>query len=154
MANGTVVAICIGRIAGGEMEDVWEVFAEAGNGLVGDRYYNGMGSFNKGESGKRQVTLMNAMFFKDSVFAFRDSRRNIFTHDVELMDLIGKEFVIGQAVFRGLKYCDPCTRPNKLAKISTSFKETFFDRGGLVAEIVSSGSIHVGDVVVPPKKAY
>ena len=154
MANGTVVAICIGKIAGAEMEDVWEVFAEAGNGLAGDRYYGGMGSFNKGNPGKRQVTLMNAMFFKNSMFTFRDSRRNIFTHGVELMDLIGKEFVIGQAVFRGLKYCDPCIRPSKLAGISTSFKESFFDRGGLVAEIVSSGSIHVGDVVIPPKKDY
>ena len=88
------------------------------------------------------------------MFTFRDSRLNMFTHGVELMDLIGKEFVIGQAVFRGLKYCDPCIRPSKLAGISTSFKESFFDRGGLVAEIVSSGSIHIGDVVIPPKKDY
>jgi MOSC domain-containing protein YiiM len=70
------------------------------------------------------------------------------------MDLIGKEFQAGDAIFRGLKYCDPCTRPNKLAGISRSFREAFFDLGGLVAEIIRSGTIRVGDPIIPPKKDY
>ena len=154
MAIGKVIAICIGKEAGAKMVDVAEVVAEAGNGLVGDRYYNGNGSFNKGNPGKRQVTLMNVIFFEGSDFSYCDSRRNIFTSNVELMDLIGKEFTIGEAVLRGVKYCDPCTRPSKLAGINQSFRDTFFDRGGLVAEILKSGSICVGDVVMPPKKDY
>ncbi len=109
------------------MEEVGEVFAEAGKGLVGDRYYGGNGSWNKGVPGKRQVTLMNAMFFQRSGFRYPDSRRNIFVLDVELMDLIGKDFQAGEAIFRGVKYCDPCTRPSKLAGIETNFRETFFD---------------------------
>jgi hypothetical protein len=64
MANGEIVGICIGATAGAKMIEVPEVFAEAGNGLVGDRYYNGKGSFNKGAAGKRQVTLMNTKFFE------------------------------------------------------------------------------------------
>lgn len=154
MPNGKVISICIGRIAGAKMEEISEVIAEAGNGLVGDRYYGGNGSFNKGKSGKRQVTFMNAMFFEGSDFAFTDSRRNIFLEGVELMDLIGKEFTVGEVTFRGVKYCDPCNRPNTLADIEKSFRDTFFDRGGLVAEIIAGGPIRVGDKVKTPKKDY
>jgi MOSC domain-containing protein YiiM len=57
-------------------------------------------------------------------------------------------------IFRGVKYCDPCTRPNKLAGVDTSFRDAFFDRGGLVAEILQDGTIRVGDIVIPPKKSY
>lgn len=154
MPTGKVISICVGKVAGAEMEEVHEVIAETGNGLVGDRYYDGNGSFNKNDLGKRQVTFMNAMFFEDSGFSFSDSRRNIFLEGVELMDLIGKEFTVGEVTFRGVKYCDPCNRPNTLAGIKKSFRETFFDRGGLVAEIITSGPIRIGDKVKTPKKDY
>jgi MOSC domain-containing protein YiiM len=154
MAKGEVVGICISSEAGAKMEEVDEVQAEAGQGLVGDRYHGGNGSFNRQRPGKRQVTLMNAMFFEGSGFNFPDSRRNIFVNGVELMDLIGKEFQVGDTVFRGLKYCDPCQRPSKLAGIEISFSEAFVERGGLVAEIIRSGVIRVGSTVIPPKKDY
>ncbi len=154
MANGNVLCICVGSEAGAAMAEVRAVTAEAGNGLVGDRYYGGNGSFNRGKPGKRQVTLMNAMFFEGSSFAFLDSRRNIITTGVELMDLIGKEFQVGEAVFRGVKYCDPCARPSRLVGIEQSFRDAFFDRGGLVAEIVRGGIIQIGDTVIPPRKDY
>lgn len=154
MITSKVVAICISPDAGTPMTEVEHVIAEAGNGLVGDRYYNGNGSWNKNTPGKRQVTFMNALFFKNTAFTYTDSRRNIFTEGVELMDLIGKEFSIGEVTFRGIKYCDPCNRPSKLAAIGESFRDTFFDRGGLIAEIVTSGTIHVGDEVTVPKKDY
>jgi MOSC domain-containing protein YiiM len=154
MSKGSVAAICIGAEAGGIMREVQEVFAVTGNGLQGDRYLDGNGSFNKGKSEKRQVTFMNAMFFPGSGFTYPDSRRNIFTNKVELMDLIGKPFSIGEVMFEGVKYCDPCTRPNRLAGIEKSFRETFFDRGGLVASVTRGGIIRVGDTVIVPKKNY
>ena len=55
---------------------------------------------------------------------------------------------------RGVKYCDPCTRPSTLLAKEQSFKEKFSDRGGLVAEIIESGIIRVNDLIVPPKKNY
>ena len=152
--NGTVVAICICPIAGETMQHVQEVEAVARQGLKGDRYATGEGSFNKGKQGNRQVTLMNTVFFDGSGFEFKDSRRNIFVQGVELMWLIGREFQIGTARFRGVKYCDPCTRPSKLSGKQKSFKETFFDRGGLIAEVIEDGTIKTGDWVVPPPKGY
>ena len=154
MANGKVVAICIATVAGGVLQEVKEARAIAGEGLQGDRYSRGEGSFNKGLRGKRQVTLINALFFRGTTFNYPDSRRNIATLDVELMDLIGKEFVIGDARMRGLKYCDPCMRPTKLSGKKEIFKDIFHDRGGLVAEVLQSGLIRVGSPVVPPHKDY
>ena len=152
--KGVVRAICIGGAAGEPMQEVPEVMAIAGQGLRGDRYATGDGSFNRGKQGSRQVTLMNAIFFDDSDFEFKDSRRNLFVEGVELMWLIGREFQVGAARLRGVKYCDPCQRPSKLSGNATSFKEAFFDRGGLIAEVLETGVIKMGDEVTPPPKGY
>jgi hypothetical protein len=154
MKNGSVLEIFVAPKAGDVMQSVASVSALAGSGLAGDRYQDGKGSWNKGKPGKRQVTLINSLFFEGAHFSYAESRRNIITYGVELMDLIGKEFRIGEALFRGIKYCDPCERPNKLAGIKHSFRDTFFDRGGLVAEIVQSGVIRINDAIVPPKKDH
>ncbi len=155
MANGkVVVAICIAPEAGAPMRQVHSVMAISGAGLEGDRYSRGQGSFNKGEVGRRQVTFMNSIFFPASGFDYVDSRRNIIVYGVELMWLIGREFQVGDAKFRGLKYCDPCLRPSKLSGNDISFQEEFFDRGGLVAEVLESGLIHVGSFITLPPKGY
>jgi len=70
------------------------------------------------------------------------------------MDLIGREFRVGEALLRGVKYCDPCLRPSVLSGKKIAFKDIFHDRGGLVAEVLESGVLKVGDLVVPPKKHY
>jgi len=152
--NGTVVAICISPVAGEPMQEVQEVEATAGAGLKGDRYSTGEGSFNKGDKSRRPVTLINGLFFEGSGYEYVESRRNIVTMDVELMWLVGREFSVGEALFRGVKYCDPCERPTKLARKTRSFKEAFFDRGGLIAEVVQGGVIKTGDQVIPPPRGY
>ncbi len=45
--NGTVRVICICPTAGGSMQQVAEVEAIAGQGLKGDRYATGAGSFKQ-----------------------------------------------------------------------------------------------------------
>lgn len=152
--NGIVRAICISSVAGEPMQEIAEVLAIAGRGLEGDRYAIGQGSFNRGNQGSRQVTLMNAVFFEGSGFRFPESRRNLLVEEVELMWLIGRDFWIGGACFRGVKYCDPCRRPDKLSGNPTSFKAAFSDRGGLIAEVLETGVIKLGDKVVPPPKGY
>ncbi len=152
--DGTVVAICISPLAGGQMQEIEQVEALAGFGLKGDRYASGEGSFNSGNPGKRQVTLMNGIFFGESGFEYIDSRRNTITFGVELMWLIGREFEVGDALLRGVKYCDPCHRPTKLSGKTRSFQEAFFDRGGLVAEVIRGGLIRVDDPIIPPPRGY
>lgn len=154
MSEGHVIAICISPVAGEPTQRVEEVEALAGLGLKGDRYALGEGSWNKGRPGKSQVTLINGLFFADSGFTYEESRRNIVTLGVELMDLIGKEFEVGGARFKGVRYCDPCQRPSKLSGNPRSFKDVFHDRGGLTAEVLQGGLIKVGSLVVPPKKNH
>jgi hypothetical protein len=152
--NGRVIGIFVCPVAGGPMREVLEVEAIAGAGLRGDRYRTGQGSFNPGSQGKRQVTLINGLFFEESGFSYSESRRNIVTMDVELMWLIGREFQIGAARMRGVKYCDPCERPSQLSGKKESFKRAFFDRGGLIAEVLEGGLIRIADDIIPPSKGY
>lgn len=157
MVNGNVVGIYISPIAGEKMEEVEIVEAIVGVGLAGDRYATGEGSFNRNRQGRRQVTLINSIFFNNRGFEFVESRRNIVTHGVELMWLIGREFQIGKARFRGQNYCDPCLRPSRLSGKKEKFLEAFSDRGGLVAEIIKGGTIKKGDPITLkelPQEAY
>lgn len=153
--TGVVLAICISPTAGGHMQEVEQVEAIAGAGLKGDRYCTGEGSFNKKSGvGNRQVTFINGLFVLDSGFKWTDTRRNIALRDIELMFCIGREFQVGETIFRGVKYNEPCNRPTKLSGNPKSFQETFFDRGGLIAEVIRGGVIHLGDTVIPPPKEY
>ncbi len=154
MENGTVLAIFIRHIAGAPMQLVNEATALAGQGLMGDAYSRGEGSYSQGKVGRRQVTLINGAFFPGSAFNHADSRRNIVTDGVELMRFIGYEFRIGGVLMRGVKYCEPCDRPSRISGNKESFEKTFFDRGGIIAEILKTGPIRVGDLVVPPPKGY
>jgi MOSC domain-containing protein YiiM len=73
------------------------------------------------------------------------------------MWLIGREFQIGQPLFRGEQYCDPCLRPSHLSGKKQKFLEAFLDRGGLVAQVIKSGTIKKGDSIVikaVPQEAY
>ena len=65
------------------------------------------GHVDDAAAGRRQVTLINERYVIGSGFMFHETRRNIVTRDTELMYLIGKEFMIGAALMRGVKYCDP-----------------------------------------------
>jgi MOSC domain-containing protein YiiM len=148
MGHGIVTAIYIAQEAGGEMLAVNQVTAIAGKGLSGDRYSLGHGSWNRGNPGKRQVTLFNQRFLYRSGFTGVETRRNLITHGIELMDLIGREFRVGEAVLRGVKYCEPCGRPSKLAMKRRRFQHVFHDCGGLIAEVLESGLIQYGCGVV------
>jgi MOSC domain-containing protein YiiM len=73
------------------------------------------------------------------------------------MWLIGREFQIVQPLFRGEQYCDPCLRPSHLSGKKQKFLEAFLDRGGLVAQVIKSGTIKKGDSIVikaVPQEAY
>jgi MOSC domain-containing protein YiiM len=127
-----------------------EVRAAPGKGLEGDRYFEGCGTFSPHpQQGDFELTLIE----KENVDAFaRESglpftaahaRRNLVTVGVDLNALVGREFVVGEVRIRGMRLCEPCSY---LAK--TTFPETLeglVHKGGLRAQIVSAGSIRIGD---------
>src|SRR5439155_991169 len=74
-----------------------------------------------------------------------DARRNLVTRDVPLNHLVGKEFFIGEVKIRGIRLCEPCDHLQQLT--GQPVIKGLLHRGGLRAQILSEGTIHVGDVV-------
>ena len=151
MVYPIVVGIYICPVAGEKMQRVQQVKAIAGFGLEDDRYCIGEGSWNVGKPGTRQVTLMSARVFKGTPFEYGDARRNIFVEGVELPRLIGEDFQIGEVELRGFKYCYVCGRPGGISG-KPDFVSTFWERGGIIAEITKGGIICTGSQIILPAK--
>ena len=155
MANGTVESIYIASVATGPPQTVTEAVAIPGSGLEGDRYALKLGTFYKPEP-DYELTLIEA----EAVEALRrdyqvelsvgDARRNIVTRDVPLNHLVGKEFAIGKVCIRGIRLCEPCHHLQKLT--GKPVVNGLRHRGGLRAQILTQGTIGVGDAItVIPK---
>ena len=127
------------------MDEVTEVVAETGAGLVGDRYAGG--------SGKRGITLIQAEHLPviaalsghDEVKAAM-LRRNIVVSGLPLVALKGRRFRIGEVVLEGTESCDPCSRME--AALGDGGYNAMRGHGGLCARILEGGTIHRGDAVV------
>lgn len=151
--KGSVVSIAIAPAAGEPARLVSDVRAIPGQGLEGDRYFNlSRTSGNPTEPGE-QVTLIET----ENVEAFNreygasytpaEMRRNIATRGIALNDLEGREFTIGEVRARGIELCEPC---KYLAEITTGdVLRGLVHKAGLRAEILSEGTIRVGDAVEP-----
>ena len=135
-----------------EMRPRTEVRAVPGQGLEGDRYFSGAGTFSPPRQNPDfEITFIEQenieAFARESALPFTSlhARRNIVTEGVSLNDLAGKEFYVGEVRIRGIRLCEPCSY---LAKIS--FPETLkglVHKGGLRAQILSEGVIRVGDTI-------
>ena len=104
------------------MESKDQVEAVPGQGLVGDRYYTGNGTFSPNpQKPDFEITFIEsekiAEFASASQLDFTayHARRNIVTQNVDLNDLVGKEFSVGSVRIKGMRLCEPC---NYLAKIT------------------------------------
>jgi MOSC domain-containing protein YiiM len=72
-------------------------------------------------------------------------RRNIVTSGIPLNHLVGREFQIGEVKARGIKLCEPCSH---LARLTHSaVLPGLVHRGGLRAQILTDGTIRVGETV-------
>ena len=151
--NGTVLALYIAQEKGRAMEERPNVSALAGIGLEGDRYALGGGAWSDSKrKTMRHVSLIaqeaidEANAALERPFERAETRRNIVTQGIDLNALVGKEFLVGSVRMRGVELCDPCGRPSKLSG-KDGFEAAFQLRGGLRAEILSSGPIAVGDAI-------
>jgi MOSC domain-containing protein YiiM len=148
----SVAQILIAPSPDSAMESKEEVHAVPGKGLVGDRYFSGGETFSpQPQKPDFELTLIEGekikAFAHESGLPFTSShaRRNIVTDGIDLNELEGKEFLVGEVRIRGIRLCEPC---DYLAK--TSFPETLkglVNKGGLRAQILSKGTIHVGDPI-------
>jgi len=146
-----VIAIHVAADESGPMQAVQQVRAVAGMGLEGDRYFNVLAKDAKSEKTGRHATLIEAEALtaleRDYKITLRadQSRRNILTRGVALNHLVGREFRIGEAVFRGMRLCEPCRHLEKMSGLPVM--RGLLHRGGLRAEIVKDGLIRAGDAI-------
>ena len=122
---------------------------EANKGVVGDRYHKGEGTFSEklADNRKREITFIASEEIdqfnstQNESLGYGDVRRNIVTQGVELKNLIGKEFSIGEARFLGIEHCEPCAH---LAATVNKKVLPHLAHSGLRAAILESGEIKVG----------
>jgi MOSC domain-containing protein YiiM len=150
MGEGKVVSIYIAAAATVPMSQQPRAHAVGGKGLEGDRYFAGTGTFWKPQP-DREVTLIEIEAIEalerdyGLSLAPGESRRNIVTRGVALNHLVGREFRVGQVTLRGLRLCEPCAHLQKLTREGVI--KGLAHRGGLRAQILTGGTIAVGDAV-------
>ena len=150
MSAGTVESIHIASAATGPMRAVDQAQAIPGVGLEGDRYANRQGTFFKPEPDFEltliEVEAIEALDRDYQVeLAHGEASRNVVTRGVALNHLVGREFLLGEVKVRGIRLCEPCSHLQTLT--GRSVIKGLLHRGGLRAQILSRGTIRVGDVV-------
>ena len=145
---GRLEAICITSAASQPMEAVSEIEALVGIGLAGDRYANGVGFYSPRptDPGAREVTLIAAETLDELQLSPTQHRRNLTVRGVNLSELLGERFTIGEVVLEGVKDCPPCEHLEQLAR--KALIRPLLERGGLRARIVVGGTLRVGDAIV------
>ena len=152
--SGHIAFIQIAPAASEGLVSLTEVETVAGKGLVGDRYFKGIGTYSNKPGGGREITLIE----HESLDAMKrdlkielsptQSRRNIVTIGVALNHLVGRQFRLGrEVVLQGVRLCEPCEHLENLT--SRGVNDGLVHRGGLRADIVRCGKIKVGDTISP-----
>jgi hypothetical protein len=154
-SGGLVLAIYTAADSASPMEPQHEVHAMPGRGLVGDRYFNGTGTFSEDPLRGREITELTLIEGEVIEWIRRewgldvqdeDSRRNLVTWGVALNELVGQEFSIGDVRLRGAGLCEPCVSLVKSPE-HRNLLRALVHKGGLRAQILSEGSIQVGNRV-------
>jgi MOSC domain-containing protein YiiM len=136
----TVVAIHIGPVESGELEAVESVSAVAGQGLEGDRHFH-----PEGAPPGNALTLVEEEVVEDVGLAPGGTRRQVTVRGIALNDLIGKRFRVGEVECYGIEICEPCNHLQKMTR--PGIIKDLVHRGGINADILTSGRIAVGDSV-------
>jgi MOSC domain-containing protein YiiM len=152
MGHGKIMAIYIAPTAGAPMEFLARARAIAGKGLEGDRYYKKLGTYSNNPGSGREVTLVESEAIEalkrecsvdlDTALA----RRNLVTARVALNHWVERKFRIGGVILRGTRLCQPCSHLERLTR--PGVLRGLIRRGGLRAEIITGGTICVGDEIL------
>jgi MOSC domain-containing protein YiiM len=151
VSDGSIIAIFVSPQARRPLVAVDQVRAVPGQGLEGDRYFLGRGSLSRWPGPDREVSFIEQETLeavrRDSGFDLSGgrSRRNVVTAGLRLLDLKGRTFRIGTAIFRGVGPCTPCRYLEGLTEpgVFNALK----GRGGLRAQVMEEGILRVHDAI-------
>lgn len=124
--------------------------AIAGRGLDGDRYAVGVGHWSPIRRSGDSLTLIEGEVV-DQLRAAHGlgpggTRRNVTTRGIRLGELVGRRFRLGEVECRAVRLCEPCSYLDGLLERSVLLE--LVHRGGIRVEILTDGTIAVGDAVV------
>ena len=118
----------------------------ANKGVIGDRHFK---DYNDPYCQLSLIESENIDFYNTKYglnISYIDFRRNIVTKGVELNNLVGKKFYIGNVEVEGIDLCRPCRHLNESLNQENIIKE-FLRKGGLRCQILSSASIYINDLI-------
>lgn len=148
--SGTVASLHLHpKVAGEPLQTVAEVAAEAGLGIVGDARVFGRKN-RAGKISRRQVSLIAREEIARHAAALGAAeippgavRSNIETNGIELVSFLGCEVEVGEAVLHFYEARTPCHKMDCIAPGLQGLMSQ--GRQGVMAEVVRSGRIRVGD---------
>jgi MOSC domain-containing protein YiiM len=151
---GRIEHIHIAPAEGAPLQALEEVEALAGVGLTGDRY--AQADHDSDYDGGQDLTLVEAEALER--LAAEEgiqlepgaTRRNLTTRGVSLNDLVGKTFWVGNVLAKGIELCEPCNHLQEA--IGKPILRPLAHRAGLRAQLLTSGTIRVGDELRPAAK--
>ena len=138
--------------SGAPLQFVERVEALANRGLRGDSRYFGRVSRETGQPTRRQVSLIEREQIAEHAAALGLAgiapgavRSNIETTGIALISLLGREVQVGEAVLLFTVPRDPCSKMDAICQGLRSLMLN--NRQGVLAQVVRSGTIRVGDVI-------
>jgi len=136
----TVEAIHLGAERVPELWTVESVRALAGKGLEGDRHFH-----EEGAPPGQAITLVEAEIVEEVGLAPGETRRQVTVRGVRLNELVGKRFRVGDVECFGVELCEPCSHLEAMTR--TGIIKELVHRAGINADILTDGTIRVGDTV-------
>ena len=115
-------------------------------GVVGDRHFK---EFNDPYCQLSLIESESIDYYNSRYglsLSYLDFRRNIVTKGIQLNNLIGKNFLIGDVKVEGVDLCRPCRHLTEIINQDNIIKE-FLRKGGLRCQILSSSKINIGDEI-------
>jgi hypothetical protein len=141
---GTVEALLVAPEAEAGLTRRESVAAHPGRGLEGDRYHEGNGTFS-GPGEGYELTLVQAEHLDELDLEWERARRNVVTRGIDLNALVGRRFRIGAVECVGRRLAEPCAHLERLS--GPGVLRPLVHRAGLRADILTGGTISVGDPV-------
>lgn len=149
-ASGVVTALFTAPAAASACVSHPSCRAIAGQGLEGDRYASGDGTFSAPDRNGQALTLISeeALAQAQANGAEIDAataRRNVVTRGIELEPLIGHRFAIGDVAFRATRLAEPCAHLQRVTR--PGVLRGMVHLGGIRADILTDGELRVGDAI-------
>ena len=129
------------------INEVSSIEVLSNKGIIGDRHFR---EFNDPYNQLSFIESENIDYYNLKYglnFPYVDFRRNVVTKGIQLNELVGKKFLVGDVELEGIDLCRPCRHLTEVLNQDNILKE-FLRRGGLRCQILSSSSIKLGDKIV------